>query len=143
MFESIRRHWAEARADVVSKQVEDILQRYERMNPNDRYWVSSAFDSVSSELEEQLGPVAQWDAEHKRQVAKQIMQRAQQTFTTRGDNMFAKTSRLGAHGGALVSCYLELQTLPGDQAAKLVGAIEGWRERARKSGPYADPRPKS
>jgi hypothetical protein len=139
MFESIRKHWAEARADVVADQAQDILQRYERMNPNDRYWVSSAFNSVLSELEDQLGPVAQWDAEHKTQIAKQIMQGAQQAFTTRGDNMFTETSRLGAHGGALVSCYLELQTLPGEQAVKVVGTIKGWREHAQKSGPYADP----
>jgi len=137
MFEGIRKHWAEARAGVVADQVQDILQRYERMNPNDRYWVSSAFDAVLSELEEQLGPVAQWDAEHKKQVASQIMQGAQQALITRGDNMSAETTRLGAHGGALVSCYLELQTLPGDQAAKVVATIEGWRERAQKSGPYA------
>jgi hypothetical protein len=137
MFESIRKHWAEARADVLADQVQDILQRYERMNPNDRYWVSSAFDAVMSELEEQLGPVAQWDAEHKQQVAKQIMQGAQQAFTTPGDNMSAETTRLGAHGGALASCYLELQTLPGDQAANVVAAIEGWREHAQKSCPYA------
>jgi hypothetical protein len=133
MFESIRKHWAEARADVVADQARDILRRYERMNPNDRYWVSSAFNSVLSELEDQLGPVAQWDAEHKKQVAKQIIQGAQQAFTTRGDNMSAETTRLGAHGGALVSCYLELQTLPGDQAASVAKTIEGWRERAQKS----------
>jgi hypothetical protein len=138
MFERIRRHWAEARADVVSDQVRDILQRYERMNPNDRYWVSSAFDSVLSEVEDQLGPVAEWNAEQKKQIAKQIMQSTQQTFNTRGNNMFAETSQLGAHGGALFSLYLELQTLPGDQAAKVAGTIENWRERAQKSGPYAE-----
>jgi hypothetical protein len=137
MFESIRKQWAQARAGVLSDQVQEILQRYKRMNPNDKYWVCSAFASVLSELEDQFGPVAQWDAEHKKQVAKQIMQGAQQAFTTPGDNMFAETSRLGAHGGALVSCYLELQTLPGDQAANVIGTIEGWRDRAQKSGPYA------
>ncbi len=67
------------------------------------------------------------------------MQGAQQAFATRGDNMSAETARLGSHGGALVSCYLELQTLPGEQAAKVVGMIEGWRERAQKSGPYSKP----
>jgi hypothetical protein len=136
VFESIRRQWAEARANVVSKQVED-MQRYERMNPNDRYWVSSGFDAVLTELEEQLGPVAQWDADHKKQVAKQIMQGAQQAFGARGDNMSAEATRLHAHGGALVSCYLELQTLPSDQADSVTRAIEGWRKRAQTSGPYA------
>jgi hypothetical protein len=126
----------------VSDQVQDILQRYERMNPNDKYWISSAFSSVLSELETQFGPIAQWDPEHKKQVAKQVMQGAQQAFTTRGDNMFAETSQLSAHGGALVSCYLELQTLPGDQATEVIGKIEGWRERAQKSGPYAGASPR-
>jgi hypothetical protein len=109
------------------------------MNPNDRYWVSSAFASVLSDLVDQFGPVANWDAEHKKQVAKQIMKGALQAFTTRGDNTFAETARLGAHGGALVSCYPELQTLPGDQAADVVETVEGWRERAEKSGSYYRP----
>jgi hypothetical protein len=32
MFEGIRRLWAEARANAVAKQVENILQRYQLMN---------------------------------------------------------------------------------------------------------------
>lgn len=139
MFEGIKRRWAEARADIVSKQVDDILQRYERMNPNDRHWVFSGFDNVLSELEEQFGPAAKWNADDKKQVAKEIMQGAQKAFNTRGDNMSADMTRLSAHGAALVSCHLELQTLPGAQAARTVAAIERWREHSRTSGPYARP----
>jgi hypothetical protein len=141
MFESIRKHWAQARADVVSKQVEDILQRYERMNPNDKYWVFSAFEHMLSEVEDQHGALAEWNAERKSQIAKQIMHSAQKAFSARGDNMSAETTRLGANGGALLSCYLELQTVPGNQADKVVVTIEGWREHAQKSSPYADPGP--
>jgi hypothetical protein len=134
MFESIRRHWAQARADVVSKQVEDILQRYERMNPNDKYWVFSPFEHMLSEVEDQHGALAEWNAERKSQIAKQIMHSAQKAFSARGDNMSAETTRLGANGGALLSCYLELQTLPGDQADKVVVTIEGWREDETTAG---------
>ncbi|WP_369725160.1 hypothetical protein AB8Z38_11590 [Bradyrhizobium sp. LLZ17] len=131
MFESIRRQWAVARADVLSKQVDDILQRYERMNSNDKYWVFSAFNSVLSELEDQLGSFAHWSNEQKKQLAKQIMLSAQKALTERGNNIAAETTRISAHGGALLSLYLELQTLPGDQAASIVEAIENWRALAQ------------
>jgi hypothetical protein len=133
MFDGIRRQWAEARADVVSKQVNDILQRYERMNPNDRYWVFSAFNSVLSEVEDQLGSITQWSTEQKKQIAKQIMSSAQKAFNARGNNTAAETTQLSAHGGALLSLYLELQTLSGDQAASVAEAIESWRTRAPKT----------
>ena len=139
MFEGIRKLWAEARADVVSrqaearadvisKQVDDILQRYQRMNPNDRYWVFSIFNSVLSEVQDQLGSVAQWSTEQKKQIAKRIMLSSQKAFTTRDDNMAADTTQLSAYGGALLSLYLELLTLPGDQAARVSEAIENWRQ---------------
>jgi hypothetical protein len=84
MFEAIKKHWAEARADVVSTQVEDILQRCNRMHAPGRQLVLSAFDSVLSELEDQIGPVAAWTAEQKKQAAQHIMQSAQQALSVRG-----------------------------------------------------------
>jgi valyl-tRNA synthetase len=133
MFEGVRRLWAEARANSVAKQVDDILQRYQRMNPNDRFWVFSGFNAASSEVENQLGSVVQWSNEQKKQVAKQIMLSAQRVFTARGNNMEAETTQLRARGAALLSHYLELQTLPGDRAANVAAAIENWRAIARNT----------
>jgi hypothetical protein len=127
MFDGIKKHWAKARADVLSDQVTDILLRYQRMHSNDRHWVTSAFKAVLSELEDQFGPMESWADEQKKQIAKQVMESSQQAFATRGDNIFAETGRLGSYGGALLSLYLELQTLPGNQAAKNLGMIENWR----------------
>src|SRR4051812_16733170 len=103
MFESVKRRWAEARGDVVGKQVDDILLRFDRMNPNSQYFVTSAFSSVLSELEDRLGLLNQWSREDKQSVAKQIMVSARQAYATRGDLTFAETSRLGAEGTALLS----------------------------------------
>jgi hypothetical protein len=134
MFEGIRRLWAEARANAVAKQVDNILQRYQRMNHTDRYWVFLGFNAVSSEVENQLGSIVQWSNEQKKQVAKQIMLSSQKAFTARGNNNIdAETTQLGAHGAALLSLYLELQTLPGDQAANVAAAIENWRASAQNT----------
>jgi valyl-tRNA synthetase len=133
MFEGVRRLWAEARANSVAKQVDDILQRYQRMPPKDRFWVFSGFNAASSEVENQLGSVVQWSNEQKKQVAKQIMLSAQRAFTARGNNMEAETTQLRARGAALLSHYLELQTLPGDRAANVAAAIENWRAIARNT----------
>jgi hypothetical protein len=124
----------------VSQQVRDILQRYERMNPNDRHFVSSGFDAVLSGLEDQCGPLTDWNPERKKEIAKQVMQSSRDAFKKQGDTIFAEMNQLGAHGGALLSCYLELQALPGDQAAAVVGTIDAWRQRAQNSGPYASAR---
>jgi hypothetical protein len=89
---------------------------------------------VSSEVENQLGSIVQWSNEQKKQVAKQIMLSSQKAFTARGNNNIdAETTQLGAHGAALLSLYLELQTLPGDQAANVAAAIENWRASARNT----------
>jgi hypothetical protein len=132
MFERIRGLWAEARANAVAKQVGNILQRYQRMNDTDRYWVFLGFNAVSSEVENQLGSIVQWSNEQKKQVAKQIMLSSHTAFSARrNNNINAETTQLGAHGAALLSLYLELQTLPGDQAANVAAAIENWRASAQ------------
>jgi hypothetical protein len=128
MFEGIRKLWAEARANAVAKQVDNILQRYQRMNHSNRYWVFLGFNAVSSEVENQFGSIVQWSNEQKKQVAKRIMLSSQKAFTARGNNNIEdERTQLRAHGAALLSLYLELQTLPGDQAANVAAAIENWR----------------
>ncbi|MGY4434856.1 hypothetical protein ACVWWO_007333 [Bradyrhizobium sp. F1.13.1] len=136
MFEGIRTRWAEARADVASGEVDDILQRYERrlghavsetrrattplMDPLNRRLVVSAFQSMMSELVEQFGPLAGLQGNQKKDVAKQVMAAAKRAFSERGGGLWAETSKVSAHGAALLSLYLELQTLRGDRAVAVV-----------------------
>ena len=91
MFEGIKKRWAEARGDVACKEVEDILNRYSRMDANSRYWVSSAFASVLSELEDQLGPLDAWSRDQKKDVSKQVMASSRQAVGTPGSNVHAHT----------------------------------------------------
>jgi hypothetical protein len=134
MFANLRKRWAEARADVVSKQVDDILRRYERMNSADKGLVVSAFESCLSELEDQAGGIEQWTPEQTTQVAKEIMTAAQNGFNTRGSMTFAQMTRISAHGGALLSLYLELRGLPGGRAVESKTKIEEWRKLAEIGG---------
>ncbi|MET4601087.1 hypothetical protein ABIB90_000538 [Bradyrhizobium sp. JR4.1] len=113
----------------MSKQVDDILRRYERMNSADKGLIVSAFESCLSELEDQGGRIDQWPPEHTMQIAKEIMTAAQNGFNTRGSMIFAETARTSAHGAALLSLYLELRGLPGDQAVESRTKIEDWRRQ--------------
>ncbi|MGY3149699.1 hypothetical protein ACVWYQ_006698 [Bradyrhizobium sp. USDA 3397] len=123
MFEGIKRRWAEARATEARKEVEDTLRRWYAMNAPDQHLVVSAFEAMMSEMPNSLS-----NAE-KSEMAKGIMKAARTAFSTRGDNLMAHTSRVSAFGGALVSLYLECQTLPGEQAIHTITLIDDWRRR--------------
>jgi hypothetical protein len=133
MFEGMRRRWAEARADVASEEVEDILKRYRSMHSLDRRLVVSAFQAMLSGMVNQSGPLAGLQVNLKQEIAKGLMTAARSAFATRGDSIYAETSRVSAYGGALLSLYLELQTLPGDRALSMVSTIEDWEQRAAAS----------
>ncbi|MBP0115388.1 MULTISPECIES: hypothetical protein [Bradyrhizobium] len=124
MFEGIKRRWAEARATEARKEVEDTLRRWYAMNALDQHLVVSAFEAMTSEMPDALSNA------QKAQMAKGIMKAARTAFSTRGDNVVAHTSRVSAFGGALVSLYLECQTLPGEQATRTVALIENWKQQA-------------
>jgi hypothetical protein len=127
LFEGIKKGWAEARASMASKEVEDILTRYNRMDPNSRYFVSSGFSSVLSALEDQHGPLDGLGIEQKKRFAKELITECRRAFQVGGDGIHAQTTRLGAHGGALLALHLELQTLPGNRAKTAVETINRWR----------------
>lgn len=125
MFEGIKRRWAEARATEARKEVEDALRRWRAMNALDQQLVVSAFEAMTSEIPSSLS-----NAE-KAEMAKGIMKAARAAFSTRGNNVMAHTSRVSAYGGALVSLYLECQTLPGEQATSTVALIQNWKQTGR------------
>jgi len=117
LFETLKRRWAGARADVIAKSVDEILQWYQTMTPPIRYLVISAFEAGHSSLEDQFGELAQLMPDQKKELAKQVYEAARGAAATRGANLSAQMSRVSADGGALLSYFIELQTLPGDQAA--------------------------
>jgi hypothetical protein len=130
VFDGLKRRWAEARVGPVSDYVADILQQFERLDLLDRYAVSSAFNSALLEMEDRIGPFAGWTAVQKREVARIVMRASRAAGATRGSNMEAETTRIGASGGTLLSFYLELQTMPGNRAIELVKTIDEWRQTA-------------
>ncbi|MFK4507068.1 hypothetical protein LPJ38_26880 [Bradyrhizobium daqingense] len=123
MFEGIKKRWAEARAIEANKEVVDVLQRFNRMDALDQQLVTRAFEAMTSEIPDSLSN------SEKAEMAKGIMKAARAAFSTRGDNLMAHTSRVSAFGGALVSLYLECQTLPGEQAIRTVALIDDWKRR--------------
>jgi hypothetical protein len=124
MFSGLRNMWKEARADVVQKHVADILARYERLGGYERYELTSAFDCVKGDLERENGAFTNWQDADKLAAAKQLLRGAQGAFYSSGH---------GASGAALLSLYLEAQTLPGDKAKRVIADVEEWHRRAVKS----------
>ena len=135
--EGIERRWAEARADVISKMVEDILRRYQRMHSGDKYLVVLAFEHSLHAREDDLddedkdAAIAEMNAEQKEGLATFLMKSTPAFAKTRGSGVYAGTSWISAEGVALLSFYVELQALPGHQAMGLVKAIEDWRSAAQ------------
>lgn len=126
MFGGIKKRWAEARAIEAKKEVEDTLQRWDRMNALDQQLVTSAFEAMMSEIPASL------DNSAKAEMSKGIMKAARAAFSTRGDNLMAHTSRVSAFGGALVSLYLECQILTGEQATRTITLIDDWKRRTAR-----------
>ena len=129
MFNRIKQRWAEARGDAARNEVEEILLRYHRLETPQRSLVSSAFSRTLSDLEHRFGAaLSEWSDERKKAVAKELNASSKNAFNARGDNLVAETNKLGAaYGRALLSLYLELQTLPGVYATIGVETINAWR----------------
>jgi hypothetical protein len=138
VFSGLRNRWREARADVAEKEAADILSRYERLGGYERYVLSSAFDYTKTDLEIEHGEFAGWRSEDKVATAKKLMEsarrafRAGQAFRTRAFLATVERTDIvtGASDLALLSLYLEAQTLPGEQAKRLVSSIADWHMRA-------------
>jgi hypothetical protein len=118
MFERLKMRWAEARADVVSEQVNDALQRIERMHFGDEGLVARSFESVLSELEDQFGPVQPWPSEQKKQVAREILESSQQAFRTQGNGVFAETARVTCSTSTSPFAPLMVMTTRGAQRSR-------------------------
>jgi hypothetical protein len=130
MFDRLKSRWAEARADVARKELDDILNRYERFDRGDKYWVFSAFRDVSNSVQEDIGEIKDIPATQKKLIAKSIAEDSRQAARQTQDSIHGHTSRIGAMGGYLVSLYIEAQTLPGSEAERIINSIEKWRDEA-------------
>jgi hypothetical protein len=129
MFSGLKQRWAEARIEPVSNYVFDILSRYERMNPLDRDLVLRSFQSVLLQLEEEYGPAGNWSNELRSSLAKQLFRAAQNAGSNPHGNIEGEMTRISANGTALLSFYIEMQTLKGQRANDLVRTITAWSER--------------
>jgi hypothetical protein len=121
MFSTIKNMWKEARADVASKEAADAIERYNRLDGFHRYEMTSAFDYTKNDLELEHGMFDTWQVADKAAVAEQLMKTARAGL---------KESPSGAMGLALLSLYLEAQTLPGVKAVKLAADIAAWHRAA-------------
>lgn len=121
MFSTIKSMWKQARADEATKEAADLIDRYEQLGGYERYEMASAFDYSKTELEDDGGKFSSWSRDAKLAMAKQLMDMAREGL---------REIPYGSYGGALLSLYLEAQTLPGPQAQALVETIENWHMRA-------------
>jgi hypothetical protein len=124
MFGRIKTQWKEARADVVRKSVDDILKRYNEYGWYERYELLSAFDYTKSDLEIEHGAISEWPQEKQSAFVKQLFGIAKKGFAT---------APYGASGMALLSMYIDLHTIPGENAARLKREIEAWHRVAAQT----------
>jgi hypothetical protein len=95
---------------VLTREVDDIFSRYARLGGYERYELASAFDYWKTDLEDENGNLFWRSTEKKAAIAKEIREAATKSW---------HIAPSGANGAALLSIYLEAQTLPGEQAARL------------------------
>ena len=108
-------------ADLVSKDAIDIIKRHQRFNEQQRREMMSAFDHAKARLETENGDIQTWALQRKSVVAKQTREMAKDAY---------EFAPYGACGVALISLYLEAQTMRGDRAKRLVCLIDEWYRRA-------------
>ena len=129
MFSGIKRRWAEARADVAAKEVEDFIRRFHDSGRASQGWAFRAFDAVYSAN----GDVSNLSDDHKRALAKQYMQWARSAFHGSQNSMSGQLDAMSAPGAALLSLYYEALTLPGPAARHIVDVIDDWYAQASQA----------
>lgn len=121
MFKGITNRWKEARADVVRPGVETILKSYCGYGWYERYELLSAFDYTKNDLEDDHGNIAEWSKESQDAVVKQLKEGAKQG---------GQSASYGASGMYLLSLYIDLHTIPGENADRLKKEIDAWHQTA-------------
>ena len=94
-----------------------LLQAYDRMDPKQRHTFTQAYDLAKKHLEEVHGDHGDWKKEDQFQAATTLMLNARKAVDAEPH---------GAMGIALLSLFLEVNTLTGKEAVKLSSDIERW-----------------
>lgn len=128
MFGRLKQRWAEARGDVLLKEVDDAIQRVSRFPPPLRHFASTAFHGALGDLTSGNGPVRTWHPDMRKQAATELNRASRQLFRSATDNAIGEASVASSCGGAILSRYFEALDLPGTQAADAVKMIESWAE---------------
>ena len=131
MFSAWKKRWAETRADVAGKEVDDLLARVTGAHAGDRDLVFRAFDEALRGLQDTQGDPANWSDDTRREVARVMMQTARRMVTDRRNSIEGEMDRVSSYGAALLSLYCECQTLPGATAKEAVRRIEEWHASTR------------
>ena len=127
VFATIKTLWrdakqlGEARLGEVIHDALSLLQAYDRMNPNQRHTFTRAYYLAKIHLEEVHGDHRDWKKDDQLKAAETLMLNARKAVDA---------EPRGAMGIALLSLFLEVNTLTGKEAVKLSSDIEHWYDRA-------------
>jgi hypothetical protein len=101
-----------------------LLQAYDRMDPKQRPKFAQAYHLAKEHLEEIHGDHGDWNKDDQLKAAQTLMLNARKTVDA---------APPGAMGIALLSLFLEVNTLTGKEAVKLSSDIERWYNAVVKS----------
>jgi len=91
-------------ADLITKEAIDIIKRHQGFNEQQRREMMSAFYHAKARLVMENGDIQTWALQRKSVVAKQARETAKDAY---------EFAPYGACGVALISLYLEAQTMRG------------------------------
>ena len=114
----------ETRLGEVSHDALSLLQAYDRMDPKQRHTFTRAYHLAKKHLDEVHGDHGDWKKDDQLQAATTLMLNARKAVDAEPN---------GAMGIALLSLFLEVNTLTGKEAVKLSSDIERWYDAAVES----------
>lgn len=118
------KHMGETRLGEVINDALSLLQAYDRMDPKQRHTFTRAYHLANKHLEEVQGDHGDWKKDDQLKVATTLMLNARKAVDA---------EPRGAMGIALLSLFLEVNTLTGKEAVKLSSDIERWYTSAVES----------
>ena len=123
MFPLIKMMWHDAKPNGKTRLGEvihdalSLLQAYDRMYPNQRHTFTRAYHLAKKHLEDVHGDHGDWIKDDQLKAAQTLMLNARKAVDAEPH---------GAMGIALLSLFLEVNTLTGKEAVKLSSDIERW-----------------
>jgi hypothetical protein len=129
VFSSIRTLWQDAKADAaddarleeIDKDALSLLHTYEKLDALQRPTFTRAYHLAKKHLEQILGDSTEWEKANQMEAAKTLMDNARKAVDA---------EPRGAMGIALLSLFLEVNTLRSKRAEELSAQIDQWYHRA-------------